>query len=374
MRIGFDAKRLFCNFTGLGNYSRSLLKNLAEFQPGNELFLYTPEIRESAETSYFRENKAFNTILSKSAFKSYWRSFSIVKQLQNDTISLYHGLSHELPFGLKTTKIKSIVTIHDLIFKHYPSTYSYFDRKIYDLKFRHSCRIADKIIAISESTKQDIVNFYSVDPKKIEVIYQSCNPLFYQLQEKSVNDAICRQYNIPSEYLLYVGSVEARKNLTFLIKAYSEIRESLRVPLLIVGKGGTYSTELDRMIIELGLQNSVIRIKRLSNNTHLQSVYQNAIALIYPSLYEGFGLPVAEALLCKTPVLTSTTSSLPEAGGPNSIYFDPANLEQLKTGIEKVLNDCTLRTTMAEKGYSYAIENFSPEKLSFKLMGCYRNA
>jgi glycosyltransferase involved in cell wall biosynthesis len=373
MRIGFDAKRLFCNFTGLGNYSRSLLRNLHEFHPGNEYYLYTPEISRNAETEYFADKKAFNTIVPDTSLKSLWRSFTIKNQLKKDNPDLYHGLSHELPFGIKKTGIRTIVTIHDLIFKHYPETYPRTDRFIYNYKFSYSCDVADKIVAISESTKSDIINFYNIPEEKIEVIYQSCNPLFYKLQDQEVNDRICKEYQLPDNYLLYVGSIEARKNLKCLIRSYAALNAGIRMPLVLVGKGGKYKQETHRIVHELGLQKDVIWIDRLHDNRHLQSVYQNAHAMIYPSLFEGFGLPVTEALLCKTPVITSSCSAMPEAGGPDSMYFDPGSHEQLTICLEKVISDTELRTKMITKGYEYAMTTFSPEILSGKMLRLYQN-
>ena len=164
MRIGFDSKRLFNNLTGLGNYSRTLLRNLGKYYKDHEYFLYSPNLNRTQETSFFLDQEPFYPKTSNSIFKSYWRSYSIVNQLKKDEIELYHGLSHEIPAGLKKSKIKSIVTIHDLIFKIYPKLYNYLDRKIYDQKIRYSCTQADKIIAVSNNTKSDIINLYNIEP------------------------------------------------------------------------------------------------------------------------------------------------------------------------------------------------------------------
>jgi len=370
MKLGFDSKRLYSNFTGLGNYSRTLLKNLADFYPNNEYILYTPKLKKTPETSFFLANNSYTTFTPNSPLKSYWRSFSIANQLKKDNIDLYHGLSNELPFSIVKSEIKSIVTIHDLIFKHYPKTYPALDRKIYDSKFKASCKNATRVIAISESTKNDIINFYGVNANKIDVVYQSCNPIYYQLQQQQEVDKTTQEYGLPKKYLLFVGSVEKRKNLKVIIEAYQYLAEELRIPLVIVGKPRE-KNEVVEQINATGLKDLIIWKSNVQNNNHLQAFYQNAEALIYPSLFEGFGLPVVEGLLCKTPVITSDVSSLPEAGGPNSLYIDPKNAKEMAKAIEKVLTDSELRSIMIERGYSYAIENFSAEVVTKKMMGVY---
>ncbi len=371
MKLGFDSKRLFFNFTGLGNYSRTLLKNLSYYYPENEYNLYSPKIKSTPETSFFIENSAFKKITPKSILKSYWRSYSVVKQLQKDNIEIYHGLSNELPFNIQKSGIRSIVTIHDLIFKHYPNTYPAFDRKIYDLKFKQSCKNATRIVAISESTKNDIVNFYGIDSTKIDVVYQSCNPIYYKLQEQQVVDKITQEYKLPSKYLLFVGSVEKRKNLKVIIESYQYLPNQLKLPLVIVGKLREQS-ELLELIKNNKLEDLIHWRSDVKNNKDLQAFYQNAEVFIYPSLYEGFGLPVIEALLSKTPVITSNTSSLPEAGGPNSFYINPTDSKEMAKAIERVVTEKDLKSEMIEKGYQYALNNFSAEVLTKKMMDVYK--
>ncbi|MEM6724613.1 MAG: glycosyltransferase family 1 protein, partial [Bacteroidota bacterium] len=266
--------------------------------------------------------------------------------------------------------IKSVVTIHDLIFKSLPETYPFFDRKMYDLKFRRSCQIADKIIAISAYTKQDIIQVYQIDPAKIEVVYQACDPLFYEqdLPDQSLD------FPLPSEFLLYVGSVIPRKNLKGVLEAYAIIPPSDRIPLVVVGGGSeTYQQELQAIIQKHALQPFMIWKQNLADNRTLRSLYQKASALIYPSFYEGFGLPVTEALLSRTPAITSSVSSLPEAGGPDAGYVDPNDPEHIAHAIQEVLSDETLRQTMIEKGFAYARSTFDPQRLSQQMMEIYRS-
>lgn len=369
MRIGFDAKRLFCNFTGLGNYSRTLLQNLAQYFPENEYHLYTPRIENNKKTQPFLKHSNYRVHLPGTLLKALWRSYSMVSDLKSDHIELYHGLSHEIPMGLSKSKIKSIVSIHDLIFKIHPETYNWPDQQIYDFKFRYACENADKIVAISESTKRDIIHHYQIDPDRIEVIYQSCAPIFY---DTSLKPNLRPELEIPSPYLLFVGSVERRKNLELIIKAYRHLPEDLRIPLVIVGKAKSYQKKIAELIKNEKLEQLIIWRSNIQSKADLKALYLNAEALVYPSLYEGFGLPVAEALLCKTPVITSDISALPEAGGPDTQYIDPFQEEDLSEAIRKVLTDSNLNQKMRENGFEYASEKFSPEQISKQMMRLYQ--
>lgn len=370
MKIGFDAKRLFNNFTGLGNYSRSLLKDLSGLTTSNQLYLYSPNIKENSTTSPFFDDQ--NYVL-KSSEKLFWRSKGVVKDLKRDGIDLYHGLSNEIPFGIPHSGVKSIVTIHDLIFKIYPNTYRYIDSKIYDFKFKYACRNADRIIAISESTKADIIRFYDVPSQKIEVIYQACDPLYYHLQTKDQIDVVLKRYNVPSRFMLYVGSVIERKNLLTILKAQERLDAKLRIPLVIVGKGDTYQKKVEHYIKVNRLENHVLWLSNISDNLDLQALYQAADIFIYPSVYEGFGIPVVEALLSKTPVITSNCSSLPEAAGPNSICIDPNDVDAMARAMTDIFTNETLRESMIREGFIYAQDKFNGISNANKVMSLYQN-
>ncbi|MFZ1256056.1 MAG: glycosyltransferase family 1 protein [Saprospiraceae bacterium] len=369
MKIGFDAKRLFYNKTGLGNYSRTLVANLQNRFPQNEFHLYTPSIKPEPYSNAFLDKSKFQIHLANGISKKLWRAHLINKDLDNDGIELYHGLSNELPFGLK---IKSVVTIHDLIFKIYPNTYNLIDRFIYNYKFKNSCMKADKIIAISEHTKKDIVHHYHIEPNKIEVVYQTCNSCFIDGAESKMDHPANTKYLLPKEYLLYVGSVEPRKNLSTLINSYQYLPLEFQLPLVIIGKGKSYKLKIFNQIQQLNLKNKIIWIENLESNEQLASIYQQAAVFIYPSLYEGFGIPIIEALYSKTPVITSNCSSLPEAAGPDSFYFNPLNPVELSETIITALTDNTKRKIAIENGLKYAKLNFSEKIVSDKLMSIYK--
>lgn len=372
MRIGFDAKRLYNNFTGLGNYSRTLVNDLHTHYPGEELHLYSPKIRHSPETDFFLNQPDLHTHLHSGFGSAYWRTFSIKKDLKKDGIELYHGLSHEIPVGIQHTPIKSVVTIHDIIYKTYPDMFPAIDRLIYDRKFRYSCKHADKIIAISECTKNDIIRYFGTPADKIEVIYQAINPIFYRMQDAEEARQTVDSYRIPEDFLLYVGSINSRKNLLSVVKAYALLPSDLQIPLVIIGKGGQYKDEVLKYAASRQLMSKLILIDNLHDSKTLQAFYQRAKLFVFPSVYEGFGLPVTEALLSKTPVLTSNQSSLPEAGGPAPVYVSPYDIEAIAEGITHTLCDTAARAKMIEAGFEYARQKFDPRTLITQVHDLYK--
>lgn len=372
MRIGYDAKRFFNNKSGLGNYSRSLIKSILQQQKDIKVYLYTPNINEAIDTQFIENNSQVIIKSSTKKQKWFWRSFGIYTDINNDSISIYHGLSNELPFTIKKANCKSVVTIHDVIFKKYPKTYSFINRKIYDYKTKKSCQNADLIIAISENTKKDLVHYYKINPEKIKVIYNSCNDIFFQMQSKELVLKTISKLKLPQEFLLFVSTIEPRKNIELIIKAMALLPFS--IPLVIVGKEKKHKKELIKLIAELNLKNNIIWLHNISSSEELQAIYQAASLFIYPSLYEGFGLPIIEAALCKIPILASNSSSLPEAGGKNVLYFNPENENELATCIEHVLEmPIDIKNEMIISNYNYALEHFSPSKHGQEMLMLYNN-
>lgn len=372
MRIGFDAKRLYNNFTGLGNYSRTLVRDLKLFYPEDECFLYTPGVHHTPATDTFYNNPTYNTFVSQAAMKAYWRGCSIKKELKKDKIDIFHGLSHEIPLNIHKTDIRSVVTIHDIIYKTYPDMFSAIDRAIYDFKFRYSCKHADKVIAISESTKRDIINYFGIPEEKIDVVYQSINDTFYHLQSDAEVEQNLKAYNLPQDYLLYVGSINSRKNLLSAVKALRHLPQDLQLPFVIIGKGGQYKKEVQEYAQQQRLSHLLICLDSVNDTSTLQAFYQKAKIFVFPSVYEGFGLPVTEALLCKTPVITANTSSLPEAGGAYACYVSPMDDEAIAQHIVTILSDTQKREEMREKGYEFAHQQFQPQLLTTQMHHIYQ--
>ncbi|MEI7675187.1 MAG: glycosyltransferase family 1 protein, partial [Bacteroidales bacterium] len=307
MRLGFDAKRAALNRTGLGNYSRYVVEILADNSTADEYLLYTPKLKSNGFLDSLLKLKSVSVKTPDTFFgkklKSFWRSRGIVSQLKRDKIDIFHGLSNELPYGIQRSGIKSVVTIHDLIFRCHPEFYKPIDRYIYNIKFRYACRAADKIIAVSECSKRDIMRFYGIEASKIAVIYQGCDAVFKQKVSAEKLEAVRKKYDLPQEFILSVGSIEARKNLLLAVKAL--LHTNTQIPLVAVGKRTAYTAEIERFVKESNLQS---RVKLLHDVPFydLPAVFQLGKLFVYPSLYEGFGIPLIEAIHSGLPVIGAT--------------------------------------------------------------------
>lgn len=341
MKIGFDGKRAFCNERGLGNYSRTLIDQLVEFAPENQYVLFTPEIKKNILNTW-ENGKKLKTVTPQNYFwktlHPLWRSFELTNVIKHSQLDLYHGLSHELPSGIEKLKIKKIVTIHDLIFIRYPEYFPWLDRQVYKKKFEHSSRVADLVIAIGEQTKRDIIEFLKIPEEKIRVHYQSCDPRFYQLANKAKCEDTLKKYGLHfKKFILNVGAFEERKNQKNLIKAYSLLyRDNPECKLVLVGKGNQYLKECQELVRELGLTHSIYFLTGISMS-ELHEIYSGAKVFCFPSFFEGFGIPLIEAMFSKVPVVTSFGSCFPEVAGPDSFYADPYRPEDLARSLKEVL-------------------------------------
>lgn len=379
INIGFDAKRAYHNTTGLGNYSRTLIGGLAENYPEHRYFLFNPKPSEKYKTPPFeivREVLPSTPFLKK--FSSLWRSIWLTKVLKNHQIDIFHGLSHELPRGIERAGIPSVVTMHDLIFERYPEQFSPVDVFIFRKKFRYACMAANRVIAISKQTKEDLVNMYGVNEAKIDVCYQSCHPRFEKPVTSDLKEAIRKKYALPDDYFLYVGSIIERKNLLAICKALHALKGKLSIPLVVIGNGKKYKEKVKQYVQSNGLNSNVIFLserKEVSSDVSFQTseslpaIYQMAKGMIYPSFYEGFGLPVLEALWSRIPVITSSVSCLPEAGGPGAFYVHPDNPEEIAAAMFSVAHDDGVNHKV-EQGIKYA-QSFTVEQTTKAVMNVY---
>lgn len=369
MIIGYDAKRMFCNRRGLGNYSRDLIRILSEFYPENTYHLYTPEIKLKVETN----------ILNTAIFKpqgvysalphSFWRTYGLKNETLKNGDQIFHGLSQELPVGIQKTNVKKIITFHDAIFIRFPELYDPFYRRIITHKTRNACQYADKIIAISEQSKRDAIQFFDADEKKIEVIYQGCNNIFRQKISASEKDNVRKKYNLPLEFLLYVGAIEKRKNIETLLRAIHVLTSD--ISLVIVGRETSYSKVIRQLSKSLNLDRRIIFLNNISTN-ELPAIYQLAKIFIFPSIFEGFGIPILEALCSGIPVISSKGSCFEETGGTHSLYFDSQNHYELAEVIQKILLDKSLQKKMISEGFIQA-ENFTDKNIAEKLNNLYKS-
>jgi len=372
LTLGYDAKRIVRNATGLGSYARTLVNDLV-VAGGDDirLRLYAPdEGRDDLRSQVITHpNVCFcyprQTPINRHLplYKSYWRSRGIVTDLQHDGIQLFHGLSGELPSGLRQAGIRSVVTIHDLIFMRHPEYYQWIDTKLYAWKFRKTVREADHIIAISECTKRDIMQLGDVPEEKISVIYQSFSPRF--------SPGSCLPPSGENErgpYILSVGTIEERKNALLAVKALHYLPHELS--LMLVGRATDYAQQVRRYADHHGLGRRVIMRHDVSND-ELPQLYAGAEAFVYPSRYEGFGIPIIEAISMGLPVVAATGSCLEEAGGPHSIYVSPDDPEALAAGIRQVLHGAEGREQRISLSRDY-IRRFEGQDVARQVIDIYQ--
>lgn len=369
MNIGYDAKRIFHNRTGLGNYSRDITRIMSKFHPENTYYLYNPKPSENNlfvpnETNVHEvtPRKPFGRI-----FYNLWRQYGVGKELLRDKIDLFHGLSGEIPVQRKEKKIPVLVTVHDLIFLRYPRFYSFFDRNIHKIKHQHACCNADVIVAVSEQTRRDVVQFFGVPAQKVKVIYQGCQDVFKHTYSKEEIEKVRIKAGLPEKYILNVGTVEERKNILTGVKAIRDID----IHLAIVGGETPYAQTVRSYISKNKMEGKVSFLKGISNK-ELAMLYQGASLFIYPSLFEGFGIPIIEALYSGTPVITSKGGCFSEAGGPESIYVNPGNVEELKQAIETSINDTGFKNRIGNKTSDHLIK-FSDEFIAEQYMQLYQS-
>lgn len=369
MRIGFDAKRAFNNTRGLGNYSRDLIRIMLEHYPNNAYFLYSAseKIRFISElvgnaSIVHPQNAVWNT------FPSVWRSFGIPFQYEAKELDIFHGLSNEIPMNLTKRKTKTVLTMHDLIFLKMPELYNIPDRILYRKKYLGSCERADAVIAISEQTKKDLIEFTQMDENKISVIHQGCNPIFYQEVHQEAIKRVKEKHQLPEQYFLTVGAIEARKNHGLIVEALKISK--IDMPLVIIGRpSGDGLIQLQKLISDHHLQDQVL-IRQQIPTEDLPAIYHAAALFVYPSLYEGFGIPLLEALNCGVPVIGSKGSCLEEAGGPSSKYIDPYNAEELADTMTQICSNNELRNQMIQDGYQHTMK-FSDQVIASKINDLY---
>ena len=372
--IGFDAKRIVRNGTGLGSYGRTLVNDLAQRQD-LELRLYAPDKGRDDLRSQIveRPNVHFcypqrsSSIFHLPSFL--WRMKGVVTDLQRDGVQLYHGLSGELPIGIRKSGVRSVVTIHDLIFLRHPEFYHWVDTKIYAWKFRQTLKEADHIIAISECTKRDILYYGDVDEQKISVVYQSFAPRFNAEASDEQRSKVSTLYQLPQRYILNVGSIEARKNVLQAVQALPLLSDDMA--LVIVGRHTPYTDCVLQYVQEHHLEERV-RVLHGVPDEHLPVLYALAESFVYPSVYEGFGIPIIEAISCGLPVVACSGSCLEEAGGPDSLYVQPGDVDGMADAIRQTIKGAEGRKLRIENNKKY-IRRFSGCSVADQVVNVYQS-
>jgi glycosyltransferase involved in cell wall biosynthesis len=354
MRIGFDAKRMLNNPTGLGNYARILVNALMRDYARNEYLLFSP----TAKGELFHQihgdfEMHFPGTKWAQSVHPWWRSYGMTHDLLKNRVAIYHGLSNELPLNIHKYGIQTVVTIHDLIFLRHTEQYPWIDRQIYTLKTKYAVKHADKVIAVSQETKRDLIELYGVPEKKIAVIYQSVNDKFYQKVQEEEKASVAKRYKLPERYILNVGSFFPRKNQIRLIEAFDRIKDQIDGGLVLVGHSGSMLSDIQKFIAEKNLSTRIHTMTDISN-ADLPAVYQSASLFVYPSLLEGFGVPVLEALASGVPVIATRGGAIEEAAGESSLFVNPNSAEDIAEKILSVWQDEILGKKMISAGYLHA--------------------
>lgn len=373
MKIAYDGKRAMRNLTGLGNYSRLVIETMSEAYPDTDHLVYVPDIRpnDRLETLLSRPNVAFRQPDRFYAWpKAAWRSWGVTAQALREGADLYHGLSNELPLNIHRSPIASVVTVHDVIYRRLPDCYTAIDRHLYDLKYGFSARHADRVIAISEATKRDVMELYGVPEERISVIYQGCDARFTDRRDPEGEQAVRARYRLPAKYIVQVGTIEKRKNLETSLRALSNMPDMIH--LVAVGNGRGYLREMRELAQELGVAERLHIVGNVAF-ADLPAIYRMAMAALYPSRYEGFGIPVLESLSSGTPTVTSNVSSLPEAGGDAVFLVAPDDVRALTQAVHAISKGGPDIDARRERGLRHAAR-FSANDIAESLHTAYTAA
>jgi glycosyltransferase involved in cell wall biosynthesis len=376
MRIGFDAIRAFRNRTGLGNYARQLIRTLAQCAPGHDYRLYSPSADLDGPGGSLPSLPGVSVHTptgwrTRTPGRQWWRTWALGRTAAADAVDLYHGLSFELPRDLPAST-PSVVTVPDLIYRRHPEWFGPIERRLYHWKYGASFRAADRFVAISSQSKDDLVRYYGVQEDRITVVYPACDPAFRARLSQDDIDARLRPLGLDEGYVLTVGTIEERKNVLTLLEAWTRLPGSRRPKLVLVGRRTPYADQVDAFVTSHGLEAEVIMLHGAATSD-LPALYQGARALVYPSHFEGFGLPILEAVVSGTPVIASTGSCFDEVGGPGSLYVPPTDPAALADALDRVLADDSLCTAMRDAGWAHA-SRFDDERLAQSLWAVYRSA
>lgn len=360
-RFGFNKITGLPNRVGSSEFCFQLLSKLAKLDTLNEYSVFLP-VKPASDMP--KETERWRYVVFHS--KKLWTLLGLSKKLRNYKLDVFFSPTHYLPLSVPSP---SVISILDVSYLYFPNLFKKKD--LYQLKFwgGYSIKKAKKIITISNSSKNDIIKMYGVNSDKVSVVYpgvrESASYKVHKVNKVESMDELKKKYGISPPYILFVGTLQPRKNIVKLIEAFSELKTKNLKPkdnleLVIVGKKGWQFEDILNAPKKYGVED---RVKFLDSVTDedLPGFYKNALCFCLPSLYEGFGLPILEAMQYGCPVATSNVSSLPEAGGDAAVYFDPENVEEIKNSLESIIQSSELRDKLIKKGYEQ-VKKFSWEK------------
>ena len=366
MLIGIDASRaVTAQGTGTEIYSQRLIRALIDLAPDHRFRLY---FNRPPAANLFRAGNVESRIIP---FRRLWTHIRLSWEVTRRSPEVLFVPSHVLPM---LHPRRSVVTVHDLGYLHFPEAHPTAQRLYLHASTRWNARASARVIADSQATKDDLIRHYRTPADKIVVAYPGLDPAIRRVQDPQHIQAVKSRYGIQSEYLLTIGTLQPRKNLSRLIEAFGKSSDdfsrrqqeatdptrALRrvatthpLKLVIVGKKGWLYADLFKQVAQLGLADRVMFPGYLPD-ADKAALISGATALVFPSLYEGFGFPVIEAMACSTPVICSNTSSMPEAAGDAALLVDPLDTDAIATAIDRILSDIDLRRDLAERGVTQA--------------------
>ncbi len=369
MTIYVDVSAAVHQRAGLGRYAASLTQALLPRLSHRLMLFYNRE--KGVVILPGLEHVPARTVVY--GYKS-WRMMVWLGQLGHIPFNhllphaaLFHATEHLVPY-LKG--VPTVLTVHDLIFRNFPEHHKPLNRWYLNLTMPLYCRHASHIIAVSEATRRDIMAAYHIPPEKITVIYEAADPRF-EPQLRTAVEAVRTRYHLPQEYLLYVGTIEPRKNLTRLLRVWEPFYLAHEVPsLVIAGQRGWLSADFFAALEKSPARDGVLLMGHVQD-CDLPAIYDGAVAFVFPSLCEGFGLPPLEAMSCGTPVVCSNTSSLPEVVGEAALTFDPTDDAAIAEALRRIVKDKDLRARLQELGIQRAA-CFSWGRAAQETMGVYK--
>lgn len=375
MKIGIDS-RLLHNPTGIGRYTRSLFYEYTHrhsFDPDTFILfsdrpMFTDQQLECEENSL----KNSKTVIAPCQRRILWTNWSLPPLLRQHKIDVYHGVCN---FELPLRKVcRYVVTIHDLVPLFFPELVPKKHLLFFRVFMKRVAHTADAVITDSEHSKHDIIQHLKIPEDNIRVIYLGYNQHYQRVQDQRLIADVLAYYGIRQPYLLFVGIIEPKKNLERLVQAYTLLQKDAIITkdtqLVIAGGEGWFSERLYRKVQESELTQQIV-FPGFIPDEHLPALYSGAALFVFPSIYEGFGLPVLEAMSCGVPVVTSNVSSLPEIAGEAGFLVDPRQPETIARGIAAVLSDLQLQEQMQAKGYRQA-QKFSWQRTAEETYRVYQ--
>jgi glycosyltransferase involved in cell wall biosynthesis len=372
MKIGIDARSIGKQRTGDEVYTTELLKNLSQIDEKNTYNLYFNSEPRDFWKIPRQNNFSFKTVLPPQ--KIFWTFFSLPKFIRKNPVDLLH-VQYIVPLFLLPPKTKIITTIHDISFEFFPRFIKKSDLFFLKTLIPKSLKKAAHIITVSETSKKDIVEKYQIDPQKITVIYNGVDPIFFQRKNPEILEKIRRKFNLPKKFILYLGTFQPRKNLPALIKAFHHLKKNYHFPdlkLVLVGnkKAHNLDPKIEKTIQALDLKKEIY-FPGFIKEEYKPAIFQLASLFSFPSLYEGFGLPVLEAMASQTPVIASDKSALPEIIKDSGLIINPADTLEFSQSLFKLLTNSNFRKEKIEKGVQRA-KFFTWEKCARETLALYQ--